>query len=150
MSKRKKYGADKTLPTICKKCAWRAAADPEAAAEVQQLIKANEGAGAILWEVLGRAMQDAYGTCPGALYGKPLPQKWCELPDGKYCQGFKDHGTLFNCGDELRNGCGDKAHTFWKCWSNYIASEMLEGGKYNLAELNEKIKLLKDKRDKGE
>lgn len=145
MSKRR-HGT-KVVPAICKKCHYRAAADPEAAAEIQETIKANEGAGAILWEVLGRAMDDAYGTCPGAMYGKPLPQDWCKLPDGKFCKVFMIVSGKEIAGDEMRHGAGDKAHRHWKCWSNYIASQMLEGGRYNIAELNEKIKKLKEADD---
>lgn len=127
--KRRGIDKPKMIPTICKKCGFRAAADPALAHQIQETMRAQEQAGAILWEVMGRAMYDAHGACPAFHYEKPL-KGWC---DG-------------NHSDCTKEKIGDSKHPAWKCWSNYLAAQMTPGGLYDLNRIE---KELRDEREKN-
>lgn len=124
MSK-KRFGP-KQIPAICKKCGYRAAGDPETAAQAQALIQGAKDTAGVMWEVIGRALDDAYGGCPGAAFGKPLTDDWC---DG--CEGREDIGAL-------KLGTGDPIHMHWHCWTKWLAEAMISGA-YNLSDIRRRI-----------
>ena len=108
MSKRRGPEKKKKLPKICKVCPHRAAADPQAAAEVQGMMKHTENAMQITWQAAARAFDDFHNLqCPVVM--EPDGLDWCEWRQ---------------CKDT-----GDEAHPNWKCWMRWLSSE-LEAGRY--------------------
>lgn len=118
MSKRKGPGKPITEPTICKKCAYKAATttcqqcghahQPEASdvARIQQQLNTNELAGRIVWEVVGRAIEEANdGYCPTSC-GYEMAEGWCE----KECKR-----------------AGDKANKHWRCWTRWLGNHLARG-----------------------
>ena len=122
MSKKRNLNG-KLVPAMCKKCALRAVADPKAAMEIQATMQALDKSNEILWEVVGRALHDAHGGCPVHIFEKDLPD-WCKT-DMEVC-GYGN----------IKKDAGDKNHPYWKCWTRYLGSEMLGGGRYQLSKLH--------------
>lgn len=109
MSKRRNPDEKKKLPVICKKCPYRAAADPQAAAEVQAMMKHTENAMRITWQVAARAFDDFHNLqCPIVM--EPDGLDWCQW---RQCKDI-----------------GDEAHPNWKCWMRWLTTE-LEAGRYS-------------------
>jgi len=119
-------GGPKVVPTICKKCKFRAVADPAAAEEVQRMMVANEAAGAILWEVVGRAMNDAYHGCPSVEFDTEIPD-WCKTD------------TCVCGAGSIKEDAGDTFHPYWKCWTRWIGEQMMNGGRYCLSEIRARL-----------
>jgi len=120
MSKKRKFGDKPVLP-ICKKCGYRAAADPKAAAAAQALIQGAQDTAGVMWEVIGRALEDAYGGCPGHQFDKPLTEDWCD-----------------GCMNESKPEIGDAIHPHWRCWTKWLAEAMVDG-RYKLSDIRRQI-----------
>ena len=118
MSKRKKFG-QKQEPTICKTCSIKL--------QASAVIQSQEKAGAIIWEVAGRAMQDAHHACPAVVYNTKF-EDWCPKIEAVF--GPSCH----------RDDVGDEVHPSWKCWAYYMGRQMLPGGIYDLTRFHEELR----------
>jgi len=118
MSKKRNHG-EKQEPAICKKC--------EMKLQAMSIIQSQEKAGAIIWEVAGRAMQDAYHACPAVVFNTKF-KNWCPKIESVFD---------ISCN---RDDIGDAAHPSWKCWAYYMGQQMMPNGIYDLTRYHEEMK----------